>query len=323
MKAIVWTAYGGPDVLQLREVDQPNPGDTDVLIRVKATTVTAGEVEMRRFRFFSVLTIPLRLFFGVFKPRGERILGQELAGEVVAIGSGVTKFDVGDRVCAHAGLRFGGYAEYAALPEKSLMVDIPENVSYEQAATLPTAGLYARYFVERGRLDSGQSVLVIGGGGSIGSFTIQLAKKAGAEVTAVDRGDKLDFMASLGADHVIDFMEEDFSRRTDSFDTIFDVIDKSWYTRAAKSLKSGGVYLHSNVSLFRLIQTKLARKRGGRTSGFVADGNDREGLEVLLSLVEKGDLEVAIDSVYSLEEMATAHTYAETGDKLGHIVISV
>lgn len=323
MRAIVWTAYGPPDVLQLRDVEQPVPGDDELLIRVKATTVTAGEVELRSFRFFSVLTVPLRLFFGVFKPRGQRIPGQELAGEVVAVGENVTRFKVGDRICAHAGLRFGGYAEYATLPERGMIVRIPDGLSYEEAATLPTAGLYARYFVQRGDPGPGQSVLVNGGGGSIGSFAIQLAKKTGAEVTALDRTDKLEFMTSLGADHVIDYTQEDFSERARSFDLILDVVDKSWFRRAVCALKPGGVYLHSNVSLLRFIQTKLTRDRNDRTAGFVTDGNDREGLADLAEMLSSGELKCVIDRTYPLNEIAFAHEYAETGDKRGHIVIAV
>ncbi len=319
----MWTAYGPPDVLQLKEVEQPRPAANEILVRVRATTVTAGEVEMRRSGPFNVLTIPLRLYFGVFRPRGQRIMGQELAGAVVAVGSDVTRFEVGDRICAHNGFRFGGYAEYATLPETGMIARIPEQVSYEQATALPTAGLYARYFLERAKPQTGQSVLVNGGAGSIGSFVVQLAKKSGAAATAVDGSEKLEFMKSLGADHVVDYTTEDFTNTPDAYDYIFDVIDKSSFREAAKALKPGGVYLHSNLSLVRFIQRKLSRHRGGRSSVFVTDQNDIAGLRTLLDLVASGEIRVPIDRTYPLEAIADAHRHAETGQKEGHIVISV
>lgn len=323
MKAVVWTAYGPPDVLQLRDVARPVPRDHELLVAVRATTVTAGEVEMRRFRFWSILTVPLRLYFGIFRPRGERIPGQEFAGDVVAVGNAVTRFEVGDRVCAHAGFGFGGYAEYATVGENGIVASIPEGVSFEDAATLPTAGLYGNYFVTRAAPRRGQSVLVNGGGGSIGSYAIQLARRAGAEVTAVDRTDKLEFMTSLGAAHVIDYTEKDFTKNRDAYDLILDVVDKNNFHRAAPSLKPGGLYLHSNLSLFRLIQGKFSRHRRHRRSRFVSEGESRQALTTLLGMVANGELEVAIDRRYPLEETAAAHEYAETGQKRGHIVIHV
>jgi NADPH:quinone reductase-like Zn-dependent oxidoreductase len=323
MRAIVWTAYGPPDVLQLKEVEQPRPAANEILVRVRATTVTAGEVEMRRSGSFNVLTIPLRLYFGVFRPRGQRIMGQELAGDVVGVGSDVTRFEVGDRICAHNGFRFGGYAEYATLPETGMIARVPEQVSYEQATTLPTAGLYARYFFERAKPQSGQSVLVNGGGGSIGSFTLQLAKRAGAVSTAVDDSGKLEFMRSLGADRVVDYTIEDFTDTPAAYDYIFDVIDKSSFRQAAKALKPSGVFLHSNLSLIQFIQRKLSRHRGGRSSAFVTEREGREGLSDLLQLVAAGELQVPIDRSYPLDAIADAHRYAETGQKKGHIVIAV
>lgn len=323
MKAVVWTAYGPPDVLQLREVARPVPRDHGLLVAVRSTTVTAGEVELRRFRFWSVVTVPLRLYIGLFRPRGERIPGQEFAGDVVAVGDAVTRFEVGDRVCAHAGFGFGGYGEYATVGESGTVASIPEGVSYEDATTLPTAGLYANHFVTRAAPGPGQSVLINGGGGSIGSFAIQLARRTGAEVTAVDRTDKLAIMTSLGANHVIDYTERDFTKNLSAYDSILDVVDKSNFHRAAPSLKPGGTYLHSNLSLFRLLQSKLSRYRRDRHSRYVSEGETRDALNSLLGMVANGELEVAIDRRYALEEIADAHEYAETGQKRGHIVIQV
>ena len=320
---MVWTAYGPPDVLRLAEVDDPAPGDGDVLIAVRATTVNAGDIEIRRFAFRNVLTIPLRLFFGIRKPRKGKTLGQEVAGEVVAVGKDVSRFQVGDRVFAHMGLRFGGYAEFAVVPERGQIAPIPEGVSYENAATIPTAGMYAQYFIREAAIVRGQSVLVNGGGGAIGSYTIQLAKLAGAEVTGVDRTEKLDLMTRLGADSVIDFTKEDFTERAGEFDLILDVVDKSWFHRAAPALRPGGRYLHSNISLLRAIQTRWSPHRRGRSAKFVSEGNDDSAMEHFADMIRSGQIEAVIDRRYPLAEIVSAHEYAESGLKQGHIVIMV
>ncbi len=167
--------------------------------------MTAGDIELRQFAFRNILAVPLRLYFGVFRPRGQRILGQELAGEVAAVGNDVSRFQVGDRVFAHTGFRFGGYGEQASLPERGMVARIPEGVSYEEAATIPTAGLYGLYVLRQANIKPGASVLILGGGGAIGSYALQLAKAAGASVTVVDRGDKAAYVTDLGADHFIDY----------------------------------------------------------------------------------------------------------------------
>lgn len=322
LKAIVWTAYGPPGVLRPGEVPQPEPAEHDFLVQVRAATVTAGDAELRRSDRWNLLSVPLRLFFGVLRPRGIRIPGQELAGEVVGKGSGVTRFEIGDRVTAHNGFRVGGYAQFAVVSENGMVVEIPDGVSYDEAAPLPTAGLYGLYFVRQGDLRPGQSVLVNGGGGSIGSYAIQLAKASGADVTGVDRADKSDFMRDLGADHVIDFNREDFTRRGDSFDVVLDVVDKTTFRRVAKCLKPGGLYLHTNVSLTRWVERWFTPHRAGRHTEFVTDPGDSDDLTSLVELVRTGRLRSVVDRRYPLEEAVQAHEYAETDLKRGHIILT-
>ena len=323
MKAIRWVSYGGPESIELAEVPKPSPGEREMLVKVRATTVTAGDVELRRLSDVGVLTVPLRLLFGVFRPRGVKILGQELAGEVEAVGAQVEGFQVDDRVFGHTGLRFGGYAEYGILPGSGLVSVIPEGVDYEQAVTLPTAGVYALYFVRKAELEKGSHVLINGGGGAIGSFAIQLAKRAGATVTGVDRTDKLSLMKSLGADYVIDYTSERFSDWQTTFDVILDVIDKSSFGKAAPALKPGGLYLHTDTSPIKALRRRFSRFRHGRRWAFVPGGNDPADLLELAQLVRDEEIRVVIDGPYSLTEVPGAHLHAETGAKQGNIVVRV
>ncbi len=323
MKAIVWTGYGPPEVLKPRDIELPAVGESQMLVRIHAASVTAGDVEMRRLNQLSVLTLPLRLYFGLFKPRGTRVLGQEFAGIVTDIGGVVSKFSVGDRVTGHAGLKFGGYAEYGILSEKDLVTIVPSDVSLEEACTFPTAGVYAVYFVRAAGVQHDQAVLVNGGGGAIGSVAIQLAKLAGAHVTGVDRSDKLELMRGLGADEVIDYQTEDFTRRTETYDAILDVIDKSWFGKAAPALKPGGVYCHTSTSPIRALRSRLSRHRKTRRTTFVPGANDAADLDYLIELVRSGSLEVITDSVVPLQRLPDAHRHAETGAKKGNIVIRI
>lgn len=270
--------------------------------------------------------LPLRLFVGLTKPKRITILGQELAGKVEAVGKDVTRFRAGDQVFAWTGMRLGAYAEYACLPEKGVLAIKPSNVTYEEAATLAVGGLEAAYFMRRGNIQSGQKVLINGASGSIGTFAIQLAKYFGADVTGVASTGKLDFIRSLGADHVIDYTREDFTRNGETYDVIFDVIGKSSFSRGIRALTQNGRYLTNNG---RLSQRHLGRSTSSRSSKRVISSaarsarEMREDLDFLKELVEAGKIKPIIDRRYPLEQMAEAHRYVERGLKKGNIVITV
>ena len=264
MKAIVWTKYGPPEVLQLREVAKPTPKETEVLIRIAATTVTAGDCEMRGLKFPFLFQLPLRLYNGLWKPKKIKVLGQELAGEIEEVGKGVTLFKKGDQVFATTGLGFGAYAEYICLPEASKMGVLaikPANITFEEAASVPTAALEALHFLRRGNIQSGQSILIIGAGGSIGTFAVQLARYFGAEVTAVDRTEKLDMLRSIGADHVIDYTKHDYTKSAETYDIIFDVMGKSSFPGCVNLLRQNGRYLIGNPGLTQLVRGSWISKR--------------------------------------------------------------
>src|SRR4030067_620207 len=232
MKAIVWTKYGPADGLQLREVAKPTPKDNEVLIKVHAATVTAADTEFRRLKLPLLFSIPLRLYLGFRKPTRITIPGTVFAGEIISAGKDVTQYKPGDQVFGYAGLGMGTYAEYMCLPEKpsalgSVLAKKPANMTYEEAAAVPFGGLEALHSLRKANLQSGQKVLINGAGGSIGTCALQLAKHVGAEVTAVDHTAKLDMLRSIGADHVIDYTQEDFTKNGKTYDVIFDTVGKS------------------------------------------------------------------------------------------------
>ncbi len=254
MKAILWTGYGPPDVLQLGEVEKPAPREGEVLIRIHATTAFQGDCELRRLKLPLLLQLVLRMYLGFRRPRRITILGQELAGEVEAAGSGVRKFKPGDRVFGTTGFRLGAYAEYICLPEEKGLAIKPANMTYEQAAAVPVGGLEAWYFLKQANLNSRQKVLINGAGGSIGTFAVQIARAYGAEVTAVDSTGKLDMLRSIGAEHVIDYTCQDFTQRGQVYDVIFDVVGKSPFSRSIQSLTKEGVYLLGNAGPAQILR---------------------------------------------------------------------
>ena len=326
MKAIVWTKYGPPDGLQLKEVEKPTPKANEVLIRIHATTVTAGDCEMRSLKFPFWLWLPIRLYVGLRRPGRIRILGQELAGEIEAIGKGVRRFAEGDQVFATTGFGLGAYAEYICRPEEpeeGALAIKPANMSYEQAACIPTGGLEALHFLRKANIHSGQKVLINGAGGSIGTIAVQLAKHFGAEVTGVDSTGKLDMLRSIGADQVIDYTQEDFTQSGQTYDVIFDVVGKSSFSGSIRSLKENGYYLIANPQLSKMVRGRWASRNSGKKVILETTNQKTEDLITLKELVEAGTIKPVIDRRYPLEQMAEAHRYVETGQKIGNVVINV
>ncbi len=287
MKAIVWTKYGPPEVLQLKEVEKPTPKDDEVLIRVYATTVIAGDCELRRFKFPILYWLPLRIIVGFRKPTRITILGQELAGEIEAVGNEVKRFKKGDRVFAAALLRLGTYAEYVCLPE-SYQVLMPANMTYEEAATIPTGGIYGLHLLRKANIQSGQKLLIIGAGGSIGTYAVQIAKLFGADVTCVDSTGKLDMLRSIGADHVIDYTQGDYTRSGETYDAIIDVVGKSSFSGCVRSLKQNGRYVLGNVRLSAMIRGAWTSMTTDKKVIYESASHSAEAYAYLKELIEVG-----------------------------------
>ena len=322
MKAIVCTKWGSPDVLQLKEVEKPTPKGNEVLIRIDATTVTAGDCELRGLKQPLMLQLLMRLGFGLRGPR-RKILGQELAGEIESAGKDVRLLKEGDQLFAHPGFGMGAYAEYICLPEDGLLATKPANMTYEEAAAVPLGGLESLHHLRKGNVQSGQKVLINGAGGSIGTMAIQLAKYFGAEVTAVDSTAKLDMLRSIGADQVIDYTQEDFTKSDETYDVIFDVVGKSSFSGCVGSLKQNGRYLSANPGLSQMFRGPRTASRGSKKAivGNVTYGP--EDLVFLKELIEAGKIRSVIDRRYPLEQMVEAHRYVDKGHKKGNLVITV
>ena len=316
MKAIVYTKFGPPDVLQLRDVEKPTPKHNEVLIKVIATTVVKEDPDMRASPGFN----------GFLKPRNP-ILGQELAGEVEATGRNVTRFSPGDQVFGID--MFGAYAEYKCMPENGALVIKPANISYEDAASVPNGALTALPFLrDKGKIQSGQSVLIYGASGSVGSAAVQLARYYGAKVTGVCSTANLEMVKSLGADRVIDYTREDFTENGKSYDIIFDTVGKCSFSKCKGSLTDEGIYLTTVPTPVIMLQALWTAKRDGKKVKFAATGlrparEKIKDLVFLTDLIEKRKIIPVIDRCYPLEQMAEAHRYVEQGHKKGNVVITV
>ena len=325
MKAIVCTAYGDPDVLKLEEVEKPRPKDGEVLVRIHATTVSRADCEIRRFEFPAWIWLPIRLAFGVVRPR-VRILGQEFAGEVESLGDGATSFAPGDRVYGTTGIGLGAYAEYVRAGGRragSVVAPMPAAMCYTEAAAVPYGASEALRFLRKAGIGAGQRILIIGAGGSFGTYAVQLAKQAGAEVVAVDSTGKLEMLREIGADQVIDYTERDFTDDAGTFDIVFDVVCRAPFGRVVRLLRPRGRYVLANPRTSHFIRGLWTSLTGDKKVIFSSGTGTGEHLRAVTDLIEAGELRPVIDRQYPFEQMAEAHRYAETEQKKGNIVIVV
>lgn len=324
MKAIVYTQYGSPDVLQLKEVAKPVPGDNEVLIRIHATSVTTGDCNARGFVFvpagFGFLP---RLMFGLNGPR-KTILGFELAGEIESVGKGVTRFRKGDQVFGATGVHAGAYAEYICLPETGALAIKPTNLTYEEAAVIPFGAGTALYFLrDLAKIQRGQKILIYGASGAVGAYAVQLAKYFGAEVTGVCSTTNLELIRSLGADQVIDYTRTDFTRNGETYDIIYDTVGKTSFSRCRNVLKPNGLYLAGAGGPGAFMQMAWTAIGGGQRVLAMQAPDRREDLLFLTELLEVGHIKPVIDRRYPLAQMAEAHRYVDKGHKKGCVVITV
>ncbi|HEX2909487.1 MAG TPA: NAD(P)-dependent alcohol dehydrogenase [Chloroflexia bacterium] len=331
MKAIVATKYGPPEVLKLTEVAKPVPKDHELLVKVYATSVNAGDYRMRSFDVPPMLWLPSRLALGFTKPKNP-VFGMELAGEVEAVGRAVTRFKPGDQVFAstlEAG--FGAHSEYKCLNEGGAVVTKPANMTYEEAATLPIGANTALLYLRKGNIQPGQKVLINGASGAVGTAAVQLARYFGAEVTGVCSTSNVEMVKSLGANQVIDYTSEDFTKNGQTYDIIFDTVGKLSFANCKGSLASSGVFLTTLFSLPVIVQALWASLvgNGKKQKIWFGDIGRRPASErakdllFLKELFEAGKFKAVIDRCYPLEQVAEAHRYVETGHKRGNVVIRV
>jgi NADPH:quinone reductase-like Zn-dependent oxidoreductase len=326
MKAAVHTSYGPPDVVRIAEVDKPTAKDNQVLVRVHATTVNRTDCGFRAGKPFIV-----RFFTGPRRPR-VTVLGNEFAGDVEAVGSGVTSFKVGDRVFGYSGLqhgsRFGAHAEYLAMAEDGSLATMPTNLTYEEAAASTEGSHYALSMIRTAKIQRGHDVLVYGATGAIGSAAVQLLKSLGANVTAVCGTEHVELVRGLGADRVIDYTAEDFTKDEQRYDVVLDAVGKSSFFRCRRLLKPGGIYLSSdggplNQNLVLVLITPLVGVFGGKKVMFRVPRDDQEMVRYFKELLESGAFRPLIDRRYPLDQIVEAYRYVETGQKIGNVVISV
>lgn len=323
MKAITYTNYGSPDVLQVNEVEKPLPKDDEVLIRVLAVEATKSDVEMRRFKFaVKWFWLPLRIAFGLRKPR-RQILGGYFSGEIEALGKNVTEFFTGDQVFGATGLKLGAYAEYVALPASYAIVAKPINMSHAEAAAVPLGGFNALHFLRLAKVQSGERVLINGAGGSIGTHGIQIAKSMGAEVTVVDSAIKESALRRLGADHFIDYTKERFVEMDQTYDVIFDMVAGSSFSACIKRLNPNGRYLSGNPTLLVMLRSIITTRFSSKSARFAFAGETKTELRALKEMIAKGTIKSIVDRVYAMERATDAHRWVETEQRLGAVVIAV
>jgi NADPH:quinone reductase-like Zn-dependent oxidoreductase len=323
VKAICYHRYGTPDVLQLQNVATPEAGEGEVLIKVHAAEATKADCELRSFRYaVKWFWVPLRLVMGLWRPR-RRILGAYFAGEVVAVGPGVTTLSVGDEVFGSAGLRLGAYAEYLALPAASAIAPKPRNMTFAAAAAVPLGGLNALHFMRLARIAPGEHVAVNGAGGSIGAHATQIARAMGAHVTGVDHGSKEAFVRRMGAEAFVDYTRTEFPTAGQQFDVIFNMVPRSNYGACIRALRPGGRYLSGNPRLSVMIRSVLTTHLTGKRAHVAFARETTEELTTLATMIEREEIGSIVDRVYPMAQAADAHRLVEAEQRLGAVVIAM
>ncbi len=322
MKAIVCPRYGSPDVLELREIPKPTPRDHEVLIKVHATTVTSGDWRARTLNVPRGFGLISRLVLGISRPR-QPILGTELSGEIESVGKAVGKFKVGDQVFANSGFSMGCYVEYKCMPEDGALALKPASLSYEEAAAISFGGTTALAFFRRAKIQSGDRVLINGASGGVGTAAVQLAKHFGAEVTGVCSTGNLELVKSIGADKVIDYTQEDFTRNGETYDIIVDTVGTAPFSRSKGSLRERGRLLLVVGTLPDTLQMLWVSMTSSKKVIAGPVGGGAEELRFLASLAESRQFKLVIDRRYPFEQIAEAHRYVDTGRKKGNVVITL
>lgn len=328
MKAAIYTEYGSPDVLHITEMATPTPQDNEILVHIQARSVNYGDLFARNFpakkssefNMPGILLIAVRMSFGARKPKVQ-IQGSEFAGDVVAVGKDVTKFKVGDKVFGYRGQAMGANAEYLSVSENSVVTHMPKNMTYAEAAVVPYGGITAVNLLRKVNIQPGQKVLINGASGGIGAAALQLAKHYGAEVTGVAGTRRQDYMKALGADHVIDYTREDFTQNGETYDVIIDILGKSSFAKARRSLKKQGRYLRASFKMREVWQALRTRFFGNKKVVVGLAAENVGDLVEIRELVEARTYKSVIDRYFPLEQVAEAHRYIESGNKQGSIVI--
>ncbi|MCH9694508.1 MAG: NAD(P)-dependent alcohol dehydrogenase [Gammaproteobacteria bacterium] len=323
MKAIVYREYGAANVLHVDDVEKPTPANDQVLIKVHAVEATKADCEMRSFNFaVGWFWLPLRIGLGVFRPRNP-VLGNYFSGVIEAVGCDVSDYEAGQKVFGATGLRMGAYAEYLCVAGSATIATMPHNMTFAEAAAVPLGGFNALHYMRKAGIRRGEKVLINGAGASIGTFAVQIAKAMGAEVTAVDSGIKGAMLTDIGADHVIDYNEVDFSDSGNTYDVIFSMVAATSYSKCVRALKPNGRYVMANPKLSDMLRSPVTTRFSDKKVLFAFAGEKMEELLELRRLIEAGDVAATVDKIFSMEQATEAHTRVETERRLGTVVISM